>query len=53
LVEDWNWIRGQMLTLLQLAKDFGEAYANTKRELAMLDFHDLEQHALRLLWDQV
>ena len=51
LLEDWKWIRGQMVTLLQLAKDFGEAYANAKRELAMLDFHDLEQHALRLLWD--
>jgi ATP-dependent helicase/nuclease subunit A len=51
LTEDWNWIRSQMLTLLQLTQDFGEAYAAAKRELAMVDFHDLEQHVLRLLWD--
>jgi ATP-dependent helicase/nuclease subunit A len=52
LKEDWHWVRSQMLTLLQLAKDFGDAYATAKRELAMVDFHDLEQHALRLLWDR-
>jgi ATP-dependent helicase/nuclease subunit A len=51
LVEDWNWVRTQMLTLLGLAQEFGEQFRLSKRELAMVDFHDLEQHALRLLWD--
>jgi ATP-dependent helicase/nuclease subunit A len=51
LVEDWNWVRTQMLTLLGLAQQFAEQFRASKRELAMLDFHDLEQYALRLLWD--
>ena len=51
LVEDWNWVRTQMLTLLGLAQQFAEQFRVSKRELAMLDFHDLEQYALRLLWD--
>src|SRR5258708_16909617 len=40
-----------MLTLLGLAQEFGEQFRLSKRELAMVDFHDLEQFALRLLWD--
>jgi ATP-dependent helicase/nuclease subunit A len=51
LVEDWNWARGQMTALLQLAREFTEAFTEAKRELGVVDFHDLEQHALRLLWD--
>lgn len=51
LKEDWNWVRPQMLALLELAREFGRAFADAKRELGALDFHDLEQHALRLLWD--
>jgi len=43
--------RTQMLTLLGLAQEFGEQFRLSKRELAMVDFHDLEQFALRLLWD--
>ena len=52
LAEDWNWVRAQMSTLLKLAREFGAAFSDAKRELGMVDFHDLEQHALRLLWDR-
>jgi len=51
LAQDWEWVRGQMRTLLELAGEFTAAFSDAKRELGMVDFHDLEQHALRLLWD--
>jgi ATP-dependent helicase/nuclease subunit A len=51
LAEDWDWIRGHMGTLLQLAQEFGEGFANRKRADGVLDFHDLEQFALKLLWN--
>jgi len=52
LSEDWNWVRSQMTTLLRLAREFDDAFSQNKHELGLLDFHDLEQHALRLLWDR-
>ena len=51
LAEDWNWVRPQMSTLLEMAREFGAAFSEAKRELGLVDFHDLEQFALRLLWD--
>ncbi len=51
LAQDWEWSRGGMETLLQLAQQFAVALADNKREQAALDFNDLEQFALRLLWD--
>ncbi len=51
LAQDWDWSRGGMETLLQLAQQFAGALADAKREQAALDFNDLEQFALRLLWD--
>jgi ATP-dependent helicase/nuclease subunit A len=51
LAEDWNWVRSQMITLLEMAREFTAAFTEAKRELGMVDFHDLEQFALRLLWD--
>jgi ATP-dependent helicase/nuclease subunit A len=51
LIEDWNWVRTQMVTLLTLAQQFGNQFRLSKRELGTVDFHDLEQYALRLLWD--
>lgn len=51
LAEDWGWIRSQMTTLLQVAREFSHTFGETKRELGVVDFHDLEQHALSLLWD--
>ena len=52
LAEDWQWTRGQMAALLNLAREFSLSFGESKRELGMVDFHDLEQHALRLLWDR-
>lgn len=51
LAEDWAWCRQHVLALLRLTRAFGEAFANAKRERGELDFADLEQFALRLLWD--
>src|SRR5579862_9047757 len=51
LVQDWEWSRGHMQTLLRLARTFGESFDEAKRELGGVDFTDLEQFALRLLWD--
>lgn len=53
LEEDWNWVRHHLGALLELAREFATAFARTKRELGAVDFHDLEQFALRLLWDPV
>lgn len=51
LLEDWQRIRPHLLALARLVVEFGTAYAAAKRELAAVDFHDLEQFALRLLWN--
>jgi ATP-dependent helicase/nuclease subunit A len=51
LAEDWSWVRGQMHTLLRLAEEFAAQLADRKQNSGVLDFHDLEQFALKLLWD--
>lgn len=51
LAQDWEWSRGHMQTLLRLAREFGESFDSAKREAGGVDFADLEQFALRLLWD--
>jgi ATP-dependent helicase/nuclease subunit A len=51
LAGDWNWVRGQMTALLRLAQNFAARFATRKRDDGVLDFHDLEQFALKLLWD--
>jgi ATP-dependent helicase/nuclease subunit A len=51
LADDWNCVRAHTKTLLDLTREFQTAFADAKRELGMLDFHDLEQFALRLLRD--
>ncbi len=51
LAQDWDWSRAGMETLLLLAREFAARFAAAKREQAALDFNDLEQFALRLLWD--
>ena len=51
LAEDWNWIREHMKTLLLLAKEFSGNFSDRKRNDGVLDFHDLEQFALKLLWN--
>lgn len=51
LAQDWEWARGHMQTLLRLTREFGEAFDDAKREAGGVDFSDLEQFALRLLWN--
>ena len=51
LAEDWGWVRGPMKTLLALAKEFSEKFSTRKRADGVLDFHDLEQFTIKLLWD--
>jgi ATP-dependent helicase/nuclease subunit A len=52
LAEDWNWTRGSMLALLEATRRFGDTFAQAKRQGGSIDFQDLEQLTLRLLWDQ-
>ncbi len=51
LAEDWSWVRNHMETLLRLAQEFAERFSKRKFADGVLDFHDLEQFALKLLWD--
>ncbi len=51
LMEDWSWVRAHMTALLELTREFSSSFDAAKRESGALDFHDLEQFALRLLWD--
>jgi ATP-dependent helicase/nuclease subunit A len=51
LVEDWQWSRKSMLALLRLTKEFTARFRDRKRDNGVVDFHDLEQLALELLWD--
>ena len=51
LAEDWDWVRGHMSALLRLTQNFAARFAARKRDDGVLDFHDLEQFALKLLWD--
>lgn len=52
LAQDWAWVRRPMTALIDLEQDFAAAFAAAKRDLAALDFQDLEQYALQLLWDR-
>ncbi len=52
LAQDWEWVKPQVRALLQLAQQFAERFTKTKREGAAVDFHDLEQLALELLWNR-
>jgi ATP-dependent helicase/nuclease subunit A len=51
LAQDWEWVRDHALCLLKLAQDFTRSFTEAKRQLGGVDFRDLEQYALRLLWD--
>lgn len=51
LAEDWIWVRGHLETLLRLAQEFAREFAAHKLADGVVDFHDLEQFALKLLWD--
>jgi ATP-dependent helicase/nuclease subunit A len=49
LAQDWAWARQHMAALVSLTRDFTARFAAAKREMAGVDFADLEQCALRLL----
>jgi ATP-dependent helicase/nuclease subunit A len=51
LAEDWDWVCGHMSALLRLTQNFAARFAARKRDAGVLDFHDLEQFALKLLWN--
>lgn len=51
LSEDWCLVREPLRALLRLTIEFSAEFSDAKRSLAAVDFHDLEQLALRLLWD--
>jgi ATP-dependent helicase/nuclease subunit A len=51
LAEDWQGVRGPVTALLRLAQNFAARFTARKRDDGVLDFHDLEQFALKLLWD--
>ncbi len=51
LDEDWRWMRGPLQMLLRLAQQFSDRFRADKLERGVVDFHDLEQFALRLLVD--
>lgn len=51
LEEDWEWSRETLKTVLTLAEQFEGRFAESKRDRGAVDFHDLEQFALKLLWD--
>lgn len=53
LAEDWDWVRHHLGTLVTLTQKFSARFAARKVEDGVLDFHDLEQFALKLLWDPV
>ena len=51
IAEDWNWARSHMAALVRLTQEFAANFSARKQAEGALDFHDLEQFALKLLWD--
>ncbi|MGZ8898998.1 MAG: UvrD-helicase domain-containing protein [Limisphaerales bacterium] len=51
LEQDWEWNAAPLLVLLKFARQFSQRYGEAKRARGAVDFHDLEQGALQLLWD--
>lgn len=47
--EDLNLCLPVIQVLVQLVKEFGNAFAKKKAEKNMIDFHDMEQFALKIL----
>lgn len=52
LAEDWGYVRHWLGVFIELLRAFEDKYAETKRRQGALDFHDFEQFALKLLYDQ-
>lgn len=52
VLQDWNWVRPQVLTLLRLTREFAQAFTKAKEAVGGVDFADLEHLALRVLLGQ-
>ena len=52
LQEDWDYHRSSARILLELSLEFASSYRDAKRQRGLLDFADLEQLTLDLLWDR-
>ncbi|MBR0119792.1 MAG: UvrD-helicase domain-containing protein, partial [Eubacterium sp.] len=50
--EDRKAMKETMHSLIMLTKEFSAAYSEAKRELGVVDFSDLEQFALQILFDR-
>lgn len=48
---DFEKIQPHVLALIDLVREFGAEFTRAKRQRGGLDFSDLEQLSLRLLWD--
>lgn len=51
MLQDWNGCRHDVVALLELVREFERAFTEARRAAAVVDFSDLEQLALQLLWD--
>ncbi len=51
LEEDWERTRSWNTSLLQLTQEFSEVYTRLKKQIEGVDFQDLEQQFLKLLYD--
>ena len=51
LLEDWGLAHEPTLRLLDMADEFARVFGEMKSERGFVDFHDLEQFSLRLLWN--
>src|SRR5690606_361572 len=51
LQEDWEWARHDALAVLDLLDEFTHQFSAARRATAVVDFSDLEQFAIELLWD--
>lgn len=49
MLSDMQQLQKPMCTLLDLTKEFKEAYSKEKEEKKVIDFNDLEHYALRIL----
>ena len=50
--KDRESMKEALLSLMKLTKEFAEAFRLAKRELGIVDFSDLEQFALQILFDK-
>jgi len=51
LHQDWNRCRHDVVALLELVREFERTFTEARRSAAVVDFSDLEQLALQLLWN--